>query len=148
MRDCPTVEDWGCGGGGLSEYIEPQRYVGVDSSETPFATVRADLATYDASADGIVLRHVLEHNEDWAAILDNAVHSFKRRLCIVLFTPIVNSTRVLHREPEYGNVPVIAFALQDLYGPIFDVGAHAFHETLTLPDALYGTETVIYAAAP
>jgi hypothetical protein len=147
MRECPVVEDWGCGGGGLSAYIEPERYVGVDSSASPWATHHEELAERKTRASGIVMRHVLEHNYGWEDILKNAAACFDSRLCVILFTPLVNSTRVLHTEPDYDNVPVIAFALQDILGPILDAGANvrAFHETLASADALYGHETVIYA---
>jgi hypothetical protein len=60
------------------------------------------------------LRHVLEHSYDWQKILDNAVASFTKRLCIVLFTPFVDQTTLLRTEPDYGEVPVFAFKPDDL----------------------------------
>lgn len=115
LADCATVEDWGCGKGWMRQFIQPpERYTGVDGSHTPFADVVEDLATRVTTPDGIVLRHVLEHNHEWWLVLDNALSSAQQRLCIVLFTPILETTRVMHLEPDYHNVPVIGFALADL----------------------------------
>jgi hypothetical protein len=93
-----TVEDWGCGFGGFSELLGPhQRYVGVDGSKSPAASVYADLTQYTSSPDGLLLRHVLEHNPDWESILDNALVSFQKRMVLIVFTPFRNQTAVIHR---------------------------------------------------
>lgn len=144
VASCPDVEDWGCGGGGLAGALAPgQRYVGVDGSRSPFASVRADLRVYRSDACAVVLRHVLEHNDEWAAILTNAVASFGARLAVVLFTPLVEETRVMFREPDYGNVPVIAFRLEDL--AVFLAGVDYTVETIR-SDTVFGVETLILAS--
>jgi hypothetical protein len=71
-----------------------------------------DLCQYESRVEGILLRHVLEHNEAWAQVLENAVRSFTKKLCLILFTPFRSTTEVLSRN-EY-DVPDIAFARPDL----------------------------------
>jgi hypothetical protein len=140
-----TVEDWGCGGGGLSAFLDPgQHYVGIDGSDSPFASVRADLRHYSSRADVVVLRHVLEHNHEWQLVLDNAVQSAQRRLIIVLFTPLVDETHVLFTEPDHRDVPVIAFKLGDIverFPERFPLIASV--DTFESPGTAFGTETVI-----
>jgi hypothetical protein len=141
MHGCITVEDWGCGKGWLRSLIDREAYLGVDGSKSPFADVVDDLATRITVCDGIVLRHVLEHCDNWADVLDNAVRSAIERLCIVLFTPVADQTHVLAREPEYGDVPVISFALADLTDRL---EGQWTHETFESPQgSVYRTETVI-----
>lgn len=141
---CALVEDWGCGGGALSEWIHRDhsvRYRGIDGSDTPFAHEHADLREYRSVTEGIVVRHVLEHNYDWRVILDNAVASYTKRLAVVLFTPLVGETHVLNTEPEYGDRPVIAFALRDLLDAYGDVVPDIV--TVTSPWSHFGSETLI-----
>src|ERR1035437_2226879 len=115
VEDLESVEDWGCGKGWLKTCMTgPAKYRGIDGSHSPFADEVDDLATRQTDCDGVVLRHVLEHNDNWQDILDNAVRCARKRLCIVLFTPLADETTVLMREPDYGNVPVISFKLTDL----------------------------------
>lgn len=148
VAGCNPVEDWGCGGGGLRSYIDPRHYVGIDGSDSPFADRVADLTRYHTRAEGIVIRHVLEHNHGWRAVLANALDSFTRRLCIVLFTPLVEETIVLATEPEYGDVPVIAFHLDDVLEEIEAFGVPTVEwDTLgPLVGAHYGSETIVRAA--
>jgi hypothetical protein len=101
LSDCPQVEDWGCGAGGFAGLCKT-RCVGIDASRTPFADRIADLAGYRSDVDGILLRHVLEHNYAWSAILGNAVASFRRKLCLVLFTPFAETTRELAHNRSRG----------------------------------------------
>lgn len=148
VRGCERVEDWGCGGGGLREHVLGDRwwgYVGIDGSATPYADVVTELCEYVSTAEGIVVRHVLEHNHRWRTILDNAVESFTRRLCVVVFTPLVGETHVLHTEPEYGDVPVIAFKLDDLRAPFLEREVTHDVATVLSPWAHFGSETLIYA---
>ena len=77
------VEDWGCGAAGARPFFKNAKYIGVDGSPG-FADVVDDLRTRSTSAWGILLRHVLEHNYDWAKILDLAAQSC-RKLVIVFF---------------------------------------------------------------
>lgn len=140
----PLVEDWGCGAGGMSQFITPpDRYKGIDGSVTPFATVTADLATYRQDTPAaIVMRHVLEHNYGWREILDNALAQFRNKLCLILFTPFSDTTHVLFTEPDYENVPVISFKLDDILDrlPADVAPVTATYRTNTQ----FGIETILY----
>lgn len=146
LADCELVEDWGCGSGWMTQFIPPERYRGVDGSESPFAEVTADLTKYRSEVPGIFMRHVLEHNYRWSDVLDNALASFTERMFLVLFTPLVEETHDTEFEDPPG-VPNMAFRLEDLTdrmdGLTFEV------ECLgnTIPYGLHkpplqGTETV------
>jgi hypothetical protein len=93
-----TVEDWGCGFGGFSELLGThQKYIGVDGSIAPGASVHADLAEYRSDPDGLLLRHVIEHNPEWKLVLDNALASFQKRMVLVIFTPFLPETKEVRR---------------------------------------------------
>lgn len=136
------VEDWGCG---LGWYRLHHRggYVGVDGTATRWCDVHADLATYRSTAGGVLLRHVLEHNHQWADILDNAAATATRRLCIVVFTPLVEQTAVLVDDVAGLGVPDIAFALADLTDRLAEFTVKV--ETFPSPDTGYEVETIIRA---
>lgn len=140
LADCALVEDWGCGRGFMTTLIPPERYRGVDGA-SPFAAVVADLTSYRSDVDGVFLRHVLEHNDNWRAILDNAVSSARVRLFIAVFTPLAETTHRISYAPNPG-CPDISFALADLVGPISAAGFECDVEILTT-DTQYGTETVL-----
>lgn len=112
LEDVDVVEDWGCGGGGFRRFCET-KYIGIDGSDTPFADKVVDLCNYTSSVDGILLRHVLEHNVEWEKILKNAVNSFKKKLCIILFTPFVRKTRTTIYDPAWDTV-TISFCKDDI----------------------------------
>lgn len=97
---CPVVEDWGCGYAAAKPYFKRSRYVGVDGSASPYADKVADLLEYRSQADGILIRHVLEHNYDWPLILRNAVESFRRRMCLVFFLPLAPYTSMYAVNPS------------------------------------------------
>ena len=82
------VEDWGCGLGGFENYIgEHQTYIGLDGSNTQFASKIVDLEYFTSSVDAVHMRHVIEHNIAWQAVLENALFSFNKRMALTLFTP-------------------------------------------------------------
>jgi hypothetical protein len=124
----------------LRKFCDPNAYVGIDGSQSPFADVVTDLAERRTKSEGIVLRHVLEHDYRWTQILENAVASFTKRICIVLFTPLAKSTHVLQVEPEYGDVPVIAFQLSDIVSLVPNWTVYQ------IPGSYYGVETIIRGA--
>ena len=75
-----TVEDWGCGLGWFKRHLDPAiRYKGVDGSHSPWADEVTDLTKYRSRAEGILLRHVLEHNDAWRAVLTNALASVAKQ---------------------------------------------------------------------
>ena len=146
VADQPLVEDWGCGPGALRGFVQPPSvYRGVDGSASPFADVHADLTDYRPDdAPSIVMRAVLEHNDNWKAVLDNALESFGKRMIVGLFTPLALQTTVLLREPDFGDVPVISFALADLVARINTYGHWWAITTMLSPSTFYGAETFIH----
>ena len=145
LAGCAQVEDWGCGLGFLRHFVEPERYRGIDGSHSPFADEVADLAQYRSSVEGIFMRHVLEHNRDWAMVLDNAVASFTRRMALILFTPMGEVTRQIapwDNGPDYPGVPNISFSHEDLtarFGP----AAFTFAD-ISPSGTFYGCERIYY----
>lgn len=114
LADIDEVEDWGCGGGGFKSYCVCPAYIGVDGSYSPFANRIVDLSDYESSCDGILLRHVLEHNYDWDKILTAAIKSFRKKLCIVLFTPFSDKVKVVGESHMEGLViPDLSFVKSD-----------------------------------
>lgn len=105
LAPCETVEDWGTGRGYFLT-LRPDA-VGIDGSQTPFAKVIADLAEYTSSPEGIFMRGVIEHDWRWEQILANALASFTKRMCLVLFTPDAPDVRQLDWIAELG-VPDLA----------------------------------------
>lgn len=134
------VEDWGCGGGWARRFVTQGTYRGVDANFGPGTDVVTDLRTYRSQADGVLLRHVLEHNRDWAVVLANAIATAPR-VCVVLFTPLVEETHISH-EFEIGIVD-ISFKLDDLLVLLPDAKVEHFPG----PGTIYNTETVIYYEA-
>lgn len=117
LADCRVVEDWGTGAGGFKRF-RPDA-IGVDGSNTPHAQKKyVDLVTYVSPCDGVFMRHVLEHNYNWAPILRNALKSATRKLCLVLFTPISESgtKEIAHNRTHGVDVPDLSLGLNELQG--------------------------------
>ena len=117
LEDCEVVEDWGCGFATFSRFCLSPNYLGIDGSESPAADMIVDLREYTSDADGILLRHVLEHNPTgWRQILSNAVQSFSKKMVLVIYTPFGDVTRNIRREiPRDTKVPVaISFRKEDI----------------------------------
>ena len=107
------VQDWGCGYGWFrTQHDGP--YHGIDGTFTPFCDQVVDLVHFRSQGWDILLKHVLEHNHQWRAILDNAVASFEDRLLILIFTPMQDETRVLDENVAGLGVPDIGFKLSDI----------------------------------
>lgn len=111
LEDCPLVEDWGCGFGYAKKFCKTT-YCGIDGSKGPETDIVADLREYKSEADGILLRHVLEHNIDWKKILDNAIASFKKKLVIILFTPFSDKTKKIATNGN--NIPDLSFRKEEI----------------------------------
>ena len=79
LAECALIEDWGCGPGWLRTLLPVDRYRGIDGTASPCCDVVVDLIAYRSAVLWIFMRHVLEHNEAWSQILDNAVASFTER---------------------------------------------------------------------
>lgn len=146
LKDCPKVEDWGTGAGGFKRF-RPDA-VGVDGSHTPHADVVADLTAYRSEADGIFLRHVLEHNFEWKAILINALESARKRLVVVLFTPMTEEETqrmpgAAEENQAYGiDVPTLSLSRKELFDVISQRSA-AFVVSTVSTSTRYGQETII-----
>jgi hypothetical protein len=138
MADCPTVEDWGCGFGNAKTLCKTT-YRGVDGSKGPNTDVIADLREYKSETDGILLRHVLEHNHDWKKVLDNAIASFKNKMVIILFTPLVASTRQI--ATNWSNIPDISFRKEDILEPLKEF---TVTEEVLRTKTQYGIEIMFY----
>ena len=142
-----TVEDWGCGYGGLKLYLPAWiQYVGIDGSQSKFADKIADLESYRSSVDAVFLRHVLEHNPNWHLVLENAVASFTRKMVLVLFTPFQPATRVLREYPGWGGTPHsmwdIGFRREDIISRFS--GAQWSSEEGLRTQTGYGVEHIFY----
>ena len=108
------IEDWGCGTGAFKR-LHQGAYIGIDGSRTPFADKIIDLRNYTSRVDGIMMRHILEHNYDWEMVLRNALASFKKRFCLVIFTPFRSTTKVIDQNKKHGvDVPTISFSKTDI----------------------------------
>lgn len=113
LSDCEVVEDWGCGKGwfGLIAKEFDLKVVGVDGSETPFASKIVDLEEYTTEVEGIFMRSVAEHNFEWEKILNNVAQSFTKKAFVQFYTPMNFETDegiVLLMSPGYENIPEIS----------------------------------------
>jgi hypothetical protein len=114
LSDCETIEDWGVGGGGFLRHCP--KAIGVDGSDTPFAQKKhVDLCTYVSSVEGVHMRHVLEHNYEWAKVLENALKSATKKLCITLFIPLKegDTEELAHNLPHGVDVPDLAISMDE-----------------------------------
>ena len=111
----------------------------MDGSHSPFADRIADLEAYRSTCEGLLLRHVLEHNRGWRGVLENALASFTRRLALILFTSLAESEVELARCGRTG-VPDISLPKPDLQGRLasFDVLTREVRSRTH-----YGSETVL-----
>lgn len=114
LADIEVVEDWGTGMGGFKKVFNGT-VIGVDGTKTPFVDIVADLRGYASNVDGIVMRHVLEHNYDWTMVLTNAINSFNKKFCLVIFTPFTEKTKEIAHNASHGvDVPDISFKQADI----------------------------------
>ena len=146
LKECNTVEDWGCGAGGFKRFFldKPHTYRGIDGSDTPFANIKADLVTYTSVTEGLFMRHILEHNYQWKEVLQNALNSFTKKMCIVLFTPFVDTTKEIAHNLSHGvDVPDLSFSKDELIS-IFDKNNLNYTIETHNTDTGYNIEHIIY----
>jgi hypothetical protein len=134
-----VIEDRGCGTTWARNFVKRGRYVGVDGSWSLHCDTVADLRKYRSSADAILLRHVLDHNWDWKKILENALASFQKKLCLVIFTPFGQETRTIATTWE--TIPDISFKKSDLTELL---KSFPYTEETIKSATQYGTETLFY----
>jgi hypothetical protein len=143
LAACAMIEDWGCGAGWLRTLIPPDRYRGLDGTASPRCDAVVDLVAYRSRVPGIFMRHVLEHNDAWARVLDNAVASFTERMVLILFTPERDMTETIAFRPDIG-VPDIAFRLADITDRF---PPDVTYTVQRIPSATqYGCETILLLA--
>lgn len=141
LVDMKDVEDWGCGAGGFRRHYKG-KYTGIDGSHNPFVDKIEDLRNYASRPEGIIMRHVLEHNYDWKKVLANAINSFQKKLCIIIFTPFSNETKEIAQNAKHGvDVPDISFEREELEW--FFQGLKYDLETIKSKTA-YGVEHIYY----
>jgi hypothetical protein len=137
-----AVEDWGCGVGWFRRFHDGP-YLGVDATETQWSDVVDDLVTRVSETPGLLLRHVLEHNEDWPKILDNIVLSAQERLVIVTFAPD-GEGETLNITPDM-HIPDIAVPHATIDAVLTDSG-WTFEKHDLVTETQYGTETIWLAS--
>jgi hypothetical protein len=138
LEDQQLVEDWGCGLAWFKQLIGPGRYRGVDGSKSAFADIITDLTDYTSSPDGILMRHVLEHNHSWEKVLCNALGSFRRKMCLIFFTPFHEATGFTHEQQMAPgkSVPYYRFAKADI--------TRHFEGVCRWTEETLGNETLFY----
>lgn len=134
-----AVEDWGCGYAWFGR-LHRGPYIGIDGTRSPWCDIHADLADYQSTTPGLMMRGVLEHDHRWLQILDNAVASFTERMCLVLFTPLAEQTAVLVDDVGGLGVPDISFRLADITDRL--TGCEWSVETIPTATA-YKAETIL-----
>lgn len=141
-----NVEDWGCGYCFARKFMPNSRYRGIDVG-SPLADASVDLALYTSVCQGILLRHVLEHNESWMTILHNAMRSFTDRLCVVLFIP-TNDTGSDFSHPDEAHVIAknLSISRSKLESLLVMQNAKFFSETIPSAGTPYRQETLYYVA--
>lgn len=116
----PRLADWGCGAncGSVLRAVRScgvpadwVRYIGIDCAWTDCATVRGDLAAVEVRSELALMRHVLEHNHDWRAILANFLQSFTERAALVIFTKWADETHLSHED---ATAPYLRFRKADI----------------------------------
>lgn len=142
-----VVEDWGGGKGWARQFFAHARYRVIDGSMPSSKSgdvLRADLQTYRSRVDGILLRHVLEHNHNWLRILENAKGSARHRLVLVIFTPFSSGpTRQI--ATNWQEIPDLSFNKEELLAPL--AGWKVVGETYQTRTQ-YRLETVLFAEKP
>jgi len=132
------IEDWGCGTAFAKKFVSESGYIGVDGSQSDFADVKAELQDYRSNADCIFVRHVLEHNWGWRAILTNALASFQKRMVLILFTPMGESEMRLDGD---GLIPDLQLPRNEV---VSFLAGFKVHEEQIRSATQYGQETIFY----
>jgi len=136
---CGAVADWGGAGGAFGAYLPPSvEYSVVDGTDQGGPRhVLADLSSYRAPSEGILIRHALELNTNWRVILWNALVSFRRRMVVVTFTGDVHETRILKRKSGW---PLHAFNPDDVRREMGALLVHDEDVITTHPERIYYLE--------
>jgi len=155
LAGCRTIEDWGCGTQwfrGVMSGINPgTRVTGLDGS-AGYCDQVVDLCEYapEELPDGLMIRHVLEHNFDWRMILNRAVKSFTHRMILILHTPTVEQETLLYEYPfpDGGSCPYLSLPQDELEQILASHGLSYHQETIPSPDSEFGHETIFWINRP
>lgn len=145
LKDCSTVEDWGCGAGGFLRY-RPDA-VGVDGSDTRFAQKKfINLREYTSDVEGVHIRHIFEHNYNWSDILHNALKSAKKKLAITLFIPLdpAGTKQLAYNDIHGVNVPDVQINEQEFMDIITSYGPTGIERNIYETETGYGKEETIF----
>jgi len=116
-----TVEDWGCGTGWARQFYK--NYRGIDGSPSKRFPEAIDLRYYTSDVDNILIRQVLECTDDWRMVLENAIKSFRKKLCLIIMTPFSDEENIMVVEPvlradgsvvKGKSIDIISFRKQDI----------------------------------
>jgi len=142
LLPCDQIEDWGCGKGFLRTVVPADKYRGIDGSASRFCDEVVDLVNYQSTVAGVFMRHVLEHNPNWHAVLDNACASFTQRMALILFTPMTDGPTFQRAWCEAIGVPDISFNHDEIMARIPEGVTVTFTD---MPSStFYRTERIYY----
>jgi hypothetical protein len=154
LRDCPRIEDWGCGAQWFKQVmheLHPSANVwGIDGSAGHCDQV-LDLASDRPrlqQPDGIFLRHVLEHNYQWRDILRNALSAARRKLFVANFMDFAaGDHEQLHHEyqfPQGGSCPYLQLPRDEFEEILRSHGAVFRGERMASPNTEFGLEVAYW----
>jgi hypothetical protein len=155
LAPCVSIEDWGGGLGWFRNFIAPNgtgtgTYRLVDGTANDYVHEVADLTSYRpvTKPEGILLRHVAEHNLQWRAIIDNLLASFTKRAVVVVYTPFTDEpTHDLGDDTSGLRVPTISFNSAEFHAALEPVYRH--HRTFYgATCGHYGIETLFQLEQP
>lgn len=147
-----SCEDWGCGTGWAKRYFK--EYKGIDGSpsrEVPKENV-VDLVNYTSSVDNILMRQVLEANIEWRKILENVKKSFKKKFCLIIYTPLDTETKQIADYEmvkaddsviEGITVPELSFKREDILTYFQEKEFKVSEESIKTEQG-YGMEWILY----
>ena len=147
-----TVEDWGAGTMWAKRYFK--NYRGIDGSPSIYIKPEdvVDLVEYTSDVENILMRQVLECNQEWRKIIDNVKKSFRKKLCITICTPLVKNTHIGYSQPaikadgskmEDAELFGIFFNKQDILD-CFPPNEYILKEETIDVDIGYGKEWLLY----
>jgi len=114
LSGCETVADWGGSTGAFRAYLPPTvNYAVIDGTPQGYPTtwVADIVAPCQLQSDGVLIRHVLDHNRQWDQILRNMKQTCLWRAVVITFTPDAETTHVVRTKSGW---PVINFCPDDL----------------------------------
>lgn len=145
LAPCTTIEDRGCGPGGARPYFAGKRYIGLDGTNNPFVDRQVDLAVHVSNppADGVLLRHVLEHDYRWRSVLSCALASARYRAVVISYVPMEPVDRRL--TVTWSEIPVLALSRPDFLATLSGSGMSLVKTEIVAGKSLeFGREEVFY----